>query len=99
MNISPVRVVSKMVQSNIFWKLYDKWSRIYYAPLPLKLYIFQLIYQFGGEGVEKVFGRVEEWLGEKEGERIEKGVRRWLEEFGEEEEEESGSDGSDKSDE
>ena len=51
--------------------------------------------------MEKVFGRVEEWLGEKEGERIEMGVRRWLEEFGEEEEEEeeSGSDGSDGSDE
>lgn len=77
--------VFKLIQSSIFWRLYSRWSRIYYAPLPLKLYLFQLAFQGYLKVEEKVGGRVREWMVEREGEGVEKGVRKWMEKFGEEE--------------
>ena len=66
-------VLYRSINSKITWSKHTIWSRILYAPLPLKLYIAQLI----GMGWEKVEGGVGGWCRDRmvewEAEEIEKG--------------------------
>ena len=47
------------VTSKTFWRMYPRWSRIYHAPFPLKLYLAQLAFKGYGALEKKAWGWIE----------------------------------------
>jgi len=61
--------------SQPFWDQYNLWSRIVYAPLPLKIYLVQVLGRWAGGGVTKIIERVREGMVDRECERLDMGVQ------------------------
>ena len=91
--------VIRLQTTELFWRTHQYWSRIVFAPLPLKIYLGQLVVGAWG-GVEKKVGKIVwEYLVELETMEIEKGVRQELRGAGgvkgeEERKEQEGAEGS-----